>query len=260
MHCTIIFLIFATINIQTVNNYSFKTNLMSTDKKPKWDIGVTIDVAPKAVKLADTYKTALEKRLQPDELEILKAGGEELRDRHSGQSETLTIQKSKTIGQEEAIRLINSRVVSIHGIVESAATASPEIRKAFGIGTPINRSVDSVKAAANTVITAYNDNTDWSNMAGIINEDITELNSLLSNLSKVKDIQSDSMIVRKLRTMDKTVLQRTVEDLISKVSAIGVHVFAIENPAVAKLFSDLIPSSNGKPVSKTTTAANTAKA
>lgn len=234
---------------------------MSTDKKPKWDIGVTIDVAPKAYKLADTYREKLEKRMQPDELETLKAGGEELRSRHSGQSENLTNQKSKTLGQDEVIRLINSRVVSIHGIVESAATATLELRKSFGLGIPITKSVDSVKAAANTVIAAYNANTAWSNTIGIIDDDITELNSLLSNLTQVKDIQSDSMMVRKLRTMDKTLLHRTVEDLISKVSSIGVHVFGVENPAVAKLFKELIPSSsNGKAASKTTTSPNATNA
>jgi len=233
---------------------------MSNNKKPKWDIGVTIDLAPKAYQLAGAYKTDLEKRFQTDELETLKAGGEELSARHSGQTQNLDIQKSKTLGQEEAIEMINKRVVSIHGMVAVASTATPELRKAFGVGTPIIKTVDSVKAAVNTVITAFNANLTWSNSAGIINEDITELNSLLSNLSKVQETQSNSMIVRKLRTMDKTLLHRTVEDLISKVSAIGVHVFEVKNPAVAKLFSDLIPSTNGKPVSKTTTSANTAKA
>lgn len=230
---------------------------MSTDKRPKWDIGVTIDLAPKAYQLAVTYKTDLEKRFQTDELETLKAGGEELSTRHSGQSENLDIQKSKTLGQDKAIELINKRVVSIHGMVAVAPSATPEIRKAFGLGTSISRSVDSVKAAANTVITAFNANTTWSNSIGIINEDITELNSLLSNLSKVQETQSNSMIARKLSTMDKTVLHRTVEDLITKVSAIGAHVFGVKNPAVAKLFSDLIPGTNGKPAAKPAAATNT---
>jgi hypothetical protein len=233
---------------------------MSTDKKPKWDIGVTIEVAPKAYKLADTYRTVFEKRMQPDELEILKAGGDELRTRHSGQAENLTIQKSKTLGRDEVLHLINARVVSIHGIIENAATSTPELRKAFGLGTPIIKTVDSVKAAANTVITAYNSNTDLSNKAGLINDDITELNSLLSDLNQAKGTQSDSMMVRKLHTMDKMILQRTVEDLISKVSAIGVHIFGIENPPLAKLFSDLIPSSNGKSAAKPAPSASTTKA
>lgn len=218
---------------------------MSNGKKPKWDIGATIDLALKAYKLADTYKTKLDKRLQPDDLETLKAGGDELSLRHSGQTENLNIQKSKTLSEGDAIKRLTKRVVSLHGIVEGNADVTPEMRKAFGIGTPISRSVDSVTAAANTIVTAFNANTAWSNKAGIINEDITELNALLASLTKAKGDQSDSMLVRKLRTMDKSLLQRTVEDLITKISAIGVHVFELENPAVAKLFSDLIPGSNG---------------
>src|SRR6266542_6086295 len=104
---------------------------MSNDKKPKWDIGVTIDHAPKAYQLADAYKTDLEKRFQTDELETLKAGGEELSARHSGQTENLDIQKSKTLGQGEAIELINKRVVSIHDMVTASPSATPELRKAF---------------------------------------------------------------------------------------------------------------------------------
>jgi hypothetical protein len=60
---------------------------MPTDKRPKWDINAAIDAATKAFKMGDNYRTNLEKRLQPDDLETLKAGGEELSLRHSGQSE-----------------------------------------------------------------------------------------------------------------------------------------------------------------------------
>ena len=56
------------------------------------------------------------------------------------------------------------------------------------------------------------------------------------------------MIARKMGTLDKVILQRTVEDLISKISALGSHVFGVENPPLAKLFDDLTPNSgNGKP-------------
>ncbi len=52
------------------------------------------------------------------------------------------------------------------------------------------------------------------------------------------------MFTRKSKTMDKNILQRAVEDEVSKISALGQHVFLNKDAAVAKLFEDLIPSPN----------------
>lgn len=213
---------------------------MENQKKPKWEIGIAISKGKQSVSLVETYATDLETRLQPDEANQHKANVAELEARQSGQSETLIAQKSKTLGQDEAIDELHTNIINIRSIVKSV-NPSGEISKAYGVGEKISKTVAGVTAAANVIVTAYQDNTEWSNNAGIIESDIEEMSTLKETLEQADNIQETSKFVRKSKTMNKNVLQRTVEDEITKISALGVLQFQKKDPAVATLFADLIP-------------------
>jgi hypothetical protein len=230
---------------------------MANEKKPNWDIGATATAAINAGKMCETYLTKLEGRVKATDAETLKLGGAELRTRHSGQATTLTAQKANTLTKSQVIALINSRVISIHDIVIGGENVTPDIKKAYGVGVRIARTADGVTGATNIVSAAYTKFTAWSNDVGIIKADITELTDLLVTLSKAVDDQDDSTIARKLRTMDKTVLHLTMEKLITKVSTVGYHVFAISNPPLARLFANLIPGSSGGDDTTTSTDTTT---
>jgi hypothetical protein len=228
---------------------------MESDKKPKWDLAVAIEVAKKAHSLTTTYSTNILPRLQTDELPQFKANTSELELRRSGQQETLTTQKSKTEGQDEIIKRLNKTVISVHNIV--SGQASGEIQKAYGVGERISLTVSGVTAAANSVIKAYNDNKEWSNKAGIIEADITMLTDLIKLLGTAEDEQDDSMFARISKTMSKTVLHRAVEDEVTRLSAVGAHAFLESNPAVSALFLGLIPSAPKTSAKKTKDASDT---
>jgi hypothetical protein len=213
---------------------------MESNKKPKWETGVAIIKGKQSISLLETYQVELQPRLQPDEAAQHKANVTDLEARHSGQSEALTEQKSKTRGQNEAIGDLRQIVVNIRDIVKSSG-ASGEISKAYGVGEKINGTVSSVTAAANMVITAYGTYGEWSTGTGILESDITEIETMKQELEQANDIQESSKFTRKAGTMSKNVLQRTVEDEITKISALGNFVFAKSNPAVAVLFKELIP-------------------
>jgi hypothetical protein len=215
---------------------------MTNDRKPKWEIGATISAGYKAHTLAIRYSTDLEPRLQPDELEQFKANNTELEARRSGQTEHLVGQKSKTLSQGDIIIVLRNTVVSIRNIVKNNCTVTSDILKAFGVGEKINSTINSVVAGGNIVVSAYKENTAWSNSAGIIETDIAEISHLVSRLNRAEELQSNAMFTRKSKTMDKNILQRAVEDEVSKISALGQHVFLNKDAAVAKLFEDLIPS------------------
>lgn len=217
---------------------------MTNDRKPKWEIGATISAGYKAHTLAIRYSTDLEPRLQPGELEQFKANNTELEARRSGQTEHLVGQKSKTISQDDIATELHDNVVSIRNIVKSNCTVTSDILKAFGVGEIINSSINSVVAGGNIIVSAYKENTAWSNSAGIIETDIAEISHLVARLTKAEELQGNAMFIRKSKTMDKNILQRAVEDEISKISALGQHVFLNKDAAVAKLFEDLIPSPN----------------
>ena len=213
-------------------------------KTTKWDIEATIYAGTHAEELAKKYEVYLQQRLKRDELLGLKTNIKELMERRSGQKEVLVDQKAKTGTQDKMIKDLHNSVMEIRAMVK-AVTTDKGIRKAFGVGENTRaNSVNQVKAEANIIFEAYKTYTDWANSeAGIINADIEELTDLLNTLTEADDKQEQSKINRKLATMDKDVLQRTVEDTVTKISVIGVHVFARKEPAVAALFADLIPNS-----------------
>ena len=116
------------------------------------------------------------------------------------------------------------------------------ILKSFGIGEKIQKNVSSVTAAGNMVLQGYADHTEWANNeAGILDEDIEIINADVLALSTADTVQEGSKFQRKASTMDKNTLQRRVEDLVTKISVIGIRVFRKKDPAVVALFEGLIP-------------------
>jgi hypothetical protein len=217
---------------------------MNTEKKPKWDIGETITAGKNTYNLLLMHRTELEPRLQPDELATFLSNTNELEARRSGQTETLVDQKSKTLSQGEAIIRLRTTGVGVRSIVKSSSSATPDILKAFGVGERINDTVTSVVAVGNIIITAYKTHTAWCNSVGILESDIVEISELVARLTKAGDVQENAMFTRKSKTMSKNVLQRAVEDEVSKISALGQHVFRHKDAAIAKMFEDLIPTTS----------------
>jgi hypothetical protein len=225
---------------------------MENDKRPKWDIASTIEKGNQSVSLVETYAADIVPRLQPDEMAQLRANLQELSNRRAGQTENMVSQKSKTLGQDEAIAALYNTLMSIRGIVKGNVTATAEIVKAYGVGERNSQTVSGVTAGANIVISAYKAYTAWSNQAGIIEADITEIQELSARVNQAETAQGETMFVKKSQTMDKNTLQRAIEDEITKLSALGIHVLKTKNPAAAALFAGLIP---GSPV-KTNGAGN----
>jgi hypothetical protein len=217
---------------------------MISEKRPKWDSSVAVIKGKQSNELVSKYQNEIQGRFQPDDLPQHKANVVELETRLSGQKENLVDQKSKTLGQNEAMNILHSQVIGIRGIVKSCNPAA-EIAKSFGVGEKINDSKTSVISSAKIVMAGYSKNQEWCNTtAGILEDDIVEMNDLVNSINGKDDTQETSKFVRKSRTMDKNTLQRTIEDMVTRISAIGIHVFRLSNPEVANLFAGLIPSSS----------------
>lgn len=231
---------------------------MEIDKRPKWDIASTIEKGNQSVSLVETYAADIVPRLQPDEMAQHRANLLELSNRRAGQTENMVTQKSKTLGQDEAIAALYNTLMSIRGIVKGNVTATAEIVKAYGVGERNSQTVSGVTAGANIVISAYKAYTAWSNQAGIIEADITEVQELSARVNQAESAQGETMFIKKSKTMDKNTLQRAIEDEVTKLSALGVHVLKTKNPAAAALFAGLIPGSPAKPTNGTLGAFPTA--
>jgi len=217
---------------------------MSIEKKPKWDISATISAGSKTYTLTMKYRKELEPRLQPNEADELKSNCAELEARRSGQTESLVVQKSKTLSQAEVNNQLRSIIGGVRNIVKNTKSVTPDLLKAFGVGEKMNNTINSSVAAGNIIINGYKSHTAWSNSAGILEADITEIQDLVAKLTKAEEGKGNAMFTRKSKTMDKNMLQRAVEDEVSKISALGQHVFRHKDPSIAKLFEELIPAAS----------------
>ena len=210
---------------------------------PKWEISTTINRGFQAIGILEKYSNDLTKRLKSEDVELLRTGVPELELRRSGQPETLNIQKTTTQGKKNVLDSIHTCIVDIRGMVK-ASTTNPEIVQAFGVGEPLNsKTPRDHRAAANMIITGYNTNSEWAkNEAGILEEDIQEIEALNSRLTDVDSNQDQAKLNRKVKTIDKDLLQRQVETVITKISAVGIKEFRTKNPSIIPLFEALVSS------------------
>lgn len=230
---------------------------MKNETKPKWDIDSAIKAGDEAYSLLEKYFTFLEKRLKPEELTDFKTKLDELRKRPPVQTTNLVVQKSKTEGQDDIMKSLRTEIVSIRNVIKSG-NASDEISKAFGVGEKLNNSITSCIAGANLVITAFDTYKEWCiKEAGLLEEDMDVVSSLITELETAAGIQDSAMSNRKGGTLDKNLLQRQVEDEITRISALGAHALKKTNSAVAALFENLVP---GNPKPKPQAAVNGAEA
>ena len=214
---------------------------MSNSKSPKWEIGQTIYSANQAVALAKKYQSDIEGRLKPGEIKELGNGVAELERKRAGQSETLTSQKSRTQDQNITVDTLHLDVMDIRDAVK-AVSDDAGILKAFGVGESVYKTVSSTTAVGNMVLKGYAEHKEWANNeAGILDEDMEIIQADILALNKADNVQEKSKFQRKASTMDKNSLQRSVEDLVTKISVIGIRVFRRKNPDVVPLFEGLIP-------------------
>lgn len=232
---------------------------MQVNTRPKWDIAATEQASTRAYELVTKYRSDIEPRLQPNTIDQLQEDMKELINRHSGQTESLTKQKSSTQDKNQSIRDLHNTIISIHDMVK-AGNPDKDILQAFGVGTDIYiRSKSDNIAGANLIVDAYNNNKDWANSVGIIDNDIEELSTLLTDVDESQTSQGKAIFTRTAQTLDKNNLQRKVEDTVTQLSAIGAHVFR-KDPGTAQLFKNLIPGNgnNGSSAPQTDTTVSTA--
>ena len=214
---------------------------MNNSKSPKWEIGKTIYAGNQTFALANKYKSDIEGRLKPGEIEELGNKVSELERKRAGQSESLTSQKSRTHDQDSTVDALHLDVIDIHNSVK-AVTDNAGILKAFGIGENTYKTVSSITAAGNMVFKGYAEHKEWTNNeAGILDEDMEIIQADVLALNKADNVQEKSKFQRKASTMDKNTLQRSFEDLITKISVIDIRIFRRKDPAVVPLFEGLIP-------------------
>jgi hypothetical protein len=94
------------------------------------------------------------------------------------------------------------------------------------------------------VAEGYKRFTQWATGAGILESDITGLQALADQITDAKGTQEEAKTGRVVATVNKDLIQRRVEEIVTKISGIGVVAFYSTNPELVRLFEALIPGSD----------------
>ena len=212
---------------------------------PKWTSEEALDKGKQCIELLTKYRADIENRFKPGEIELLLSSIAVLESAgKAGQSEALVNQKAQTLNKGEIGSILLEEVMAVRSLVK-AGNAPSDILMAFGVGVSVRvNSQPQLIAAANLIISGYNQHTEWAQKeAGILEDDIEEIQELHDQLSGSDATLGKKKFARRAKTVDKNTLQRTIEDLITKTSAIGIKVFLKKNKAIVPLFEALIPGS-----------------
>jgi hypothetical protein len=213
-------------------------------KKPKWKLQKAISKAHSAINLVKKYQGKIIDRLTPGEFDRLLVNLTLLEKKGSGQTETLIVQKTETQSVGSKSNEAYESVSAIRKLV-TKTTSDKEIRTAFGIGTKVSsNSISELKASINIIAEGYRKFTEWANSSGIIESDISALQAFIPLLTTAINTREEAKTGRTTTTIDKDVIQRSVEDIVTKISGIGVLVFHQSNPELVALFEALIPGSD----------------
>jgi hypothetical protein len=210
---------------------------------PKWLIADVITYGRQAKELSKQYRDEIVRRMKLAELEELETGIDGLDSSKAGQSEKLVVQKTGTKNKDLLLSGFHISIIDIRGLVKAAPKVTAEKLSAFGVGMKTKgNTVSENIAAANMIIDSFEKFKEWAiSEAGILEEDIELLKTSRDQLKGADESQDIKVLERKVTTVDKNVLQRRIEELITKVSAVGVVAFRTKQPSLVPLFEALIP-------------------
>lgn len=226
---------------------------MTELKKNKWDLDEAIAAGEKAYALGNTYFSQLNGRLTKEKLANINTNVTALNLFKEKNPQYLIEQKAKTAGKLNNVNLLKTKVKNLRKIVKDEKTSTPEQIKAFGVGETLTNTESRIIASANLIISAYTSNKEWCNQIGIIESDIIELTTLINNVKEKETQQDEAKKTKTSGTFDKNNIHRALEDDVTSVSNIGVNTFSTTDPAIAKLFANIIPSADNGGKEDTTT-------
>lgn len=218
---------------------------MSQVKKPTWLVDVAVRVGEAALKLSMDHRAVLDSRLPAGTIDRLGADLAVLRDMAAGASVARATKSSATLTQKEACRAGLHLVAAIRSAVRDARPADKALHKAFGVGVRVkDKKVSSVEAALQTILDAAAREPEAAAEVGLRPEDVEEVRLAKAALGAADTSQEVKKVSAKAATSDRDGAHLRVEALVRRI--IGASRLAFRGqPAVARMFADLVPASRG---------------
>jgi hypothetical protein len=202
---------------------------METGKLTPRDKTSILKSATDALELVVKYRSSIESRLKPGEIEMFEDAVHEF----SGKKEPYKRVRTRT--REETADELYGCLRTILNLVKNN-NPSGEIMKAYSIQDVTPDHIQEIIEAGRKIIRAFSTYKDWSmNEAGILMEDMDEINDMILELSGKAEPSGN------IRLRDEELSAGVIKE-IRRISALGVHVYKKKDPAVAAIFEKLIPS------------------
>jgi hypothetical protein len=195
------------------------------------------DSTPQILSLVKENLPALEKRLAPG---LVEGMTESLKVLTRTESETITLttnKKAATELQRQVVKRCSKKTSKFKKAVRRHVKA-PEIRKDFGIGEKSrSNSVVSVTAAAETVIKAGRAYPEAARQAGILPEDLTQLEAEVLLVRGADATQGAKKATVKNVVAERNAAHQFLEEGLLKLEAIAEIVFEDQPEILARVRS-----------------------
>lgn len=208
----------------------------------RWKAEVAVRTAEQALELAKPHQANLEQRLAAGFFDGLKTDAAIARAEGDVQASRAR-KRAATVSQDEAVHDGATLVISLRAVVRSGAPTDKSLWKAFGLGTKVTPSVNSVSAALTAVISAVNKFPSETSAIGILAGDIQRAQSYLDAIADIDADQEAKKVSSKQATAQ-------LNAAVDRLSPNLVHLAAIARVALpadaAAEFADLLPRSAKK--------------
>ncbi|APR81098.1 Hypothetical protein A7982_06445 [Minicystis rosea] len=196
------------------------------DAHPNKDFSAITQTGLKALQLADDNKAALAARLSQSVLDALAADLKDLGVVVPAALVRREVAKTATLTQEEALAQGYALVSAIRTAVVRKG-ASPEVRKAYGVGTNTNpKIVKRVKAAISQIVDRAVALPAEAASLGILQKDIDALKADLQVITIADDTQEQHRAGAPTSTKERNRTANRILAAVDEVVAAGVLEFA----------------------------------
>jgi len=218
---------------------------MAKIEQPKWTQSQDYTVGLEAFELASKYRKTLEPRIPGGLLEGLKEDVDRLGSVGAERKKGVARVKGFTGSQDDALKQSFEWCLAVREALKRCK-AKEEVKKAAGVGMLFpNKRVAVGIAAVNAIVETYDRFPEVFRTCGILPEDMNEGKSLLNALQSADVNQETEKTKKKETTQGRVALRMRIENAVDRILG-GAGMAFKDQPAVLKLFTDLIPGTGKK--------------
>jgi hypothetical protein len=211
--------------------------------KKQWELGDAIKAAQKTIKVMEKYGKELESRLPAGITEGLKNDLATLKGSKVARPAFIKTVGAKTKSERAWAKDGADLLSGLRHALKVCPQSTPEVLKAVGVGSQVNRGkTSSVAESLTAMLDAAKRYVDVFRAAGILDGDLAEARAILDNLLSADEAQQSAIDTKTEMTAQKDDAQLRIEQAVATIAATGAIHFR-KQAAKRAAFDKLLPKS-----------------